>query len=87
MKLIERYLLEVGTYLPKDLHDDVTEELRSNLSQAMEDRRLADPSGLQEDLEVAVLKELGHPIRSPTGTYPDPGFSSGHASIRPSFGR
>jgi len=72
MKLFERYILEVGTYLPQDLRDDVTEELRANLSQALEDRRLTDTSASQQDLEVAVLQELGPPHQFADAYVPRP---------------
>lgn len=72
MKLFERYILEVGTYLPQDLRDDVTEELRSRLSKALADRRLTDASGSQDDLEIAVLQELGPPHQYADSFVPRP---------------
>ncbi len=72
MELFERYILEVGTYLPQDLRDNVTEELRSNLRKALADRRLTDTSASQEDLEVAVLQELGPPHQYADAYVPRP---------------
>ncbi|MFQ5526737.1 MAG: hypothetical protein ACE5GX_10800 [Thermoanaerobaculia bacterium] len=58
MDLIERYLNEVGRRLSKGQRDDIRDELRSTLADALETRGDAEPS---EDDVVAALVELGSP--------------------------
>ena len=72
MELIERYILEVGTYLPKDLRDDVTTELRSNLADTLENRSATDPTQPLDDLAVAILKDLGPPHQLAESYVPKP---------------
>jgi len=85
MKLIDRYILEVGTYLPKDLRDDVGAELRSNLAEALEARRVANPGSPEDDLEVAVLQELGPPHRFADSHVPRPRVLFGPRLYPPFF--
>lgn len=55
---IERYLQEVGRYLPKGERAEIEAELRSQIYDQLEDRYGAAPT----DAEIsAVLKELGDP--------------------------
>lgn len=61
MDLIERYILEVGSYLPKDLRDEIAEDLRVKLELAKESRRAAEPASSDDEIQVAVLQELGPP--------------------------
>jgi hypothetical protein len=58
MNLIERYLNEIGRRLPKDKREDICNELRSSLADALESRSLGEPS--EADI-VAVLEEFGPP--------------------------
>lgn len=61
MELIERYLEEIATYLPKDLRDEVGSELRSNLEASVETRLAEEPELSRDLIEAEVLKELGPP--------------------------
>ena len=61
MELIERYIEEIGTYLPKDLREDVSTELRSNLEESIESRLAEDPELSRKHIEIELLKELGPP--------------------------
>ena len=58
MDLIERYLNEIGRRLPKAKRDDIRDELRSALDDALESRGAGEPG---EDDTVAVLREFGPP--------------------------
>lgn len=60
MELIERYIHEVGRRLPKKMRADVEAELHSLLLDNLEDR-LTDSGEASEDLQAAVLQELGPP--------------------------
>ena len=58
MSLLDRYVHEVGRFLPRKNKSDIQAELRSSLVDSMEDRFGAEPS----DAEVEeVLKEFGSP--------------------------
>lgn len=58
MNLFDRYLNEVGRRLPRRKRDDIRDELRSALDDALEARDVDEPT--QED-QVAVLREFGAP--------------------------
>lgn len=58
MNLIDRYLHEVGRYLPRKSRADILAELRSTLMDTLEGRGQAEAS---EDAVVAVLTEFGPP--------------------------
>jgi hypothetical protein len=58
MKLIERYLHEVGRYLPRKNREDILAEIKSHLSDTLEERVQGEAS--EEDV-VALLKETGAP--------------------------
>jgi hypothetical protein len=58
MELIERYLNEVGRRLPKEKREDICEELRSAIDDAIEDRSFGQPG---EDDVAAVLESFGSP--------------------------
>lgn len=58
MELIDRYVNEVGRRLPSAKREDICQELRSALDDALEDRSFGDPS--ESDI-VAVLNEFGSP--------------------------
>jgi hypothetical protein len=71
MYLIDRYLHEVGRYLPRKNRADILAELRSHLIDTLEGRVQGDAS---EDDIVAMLKEFGPPQKvaasySPKGQY------------------
>lgn len=58
MNLIERYLNEVGRRLPAAKREDIRNELRSSLEDALESRAAGEAT---EDDVVAVLREFGPP--------------------------
>jgi len=72
MELAQRYILEVGTYLPKDLREDVSEALRSRIAAALEARQAADTTTSLEDHQVAILQELGPPHQFADAYVPRP---------------
>ncbi len=61
MDLLERYVHDVGQWLPRRMRADVEAELRSLLGDAVEERARA--AGRPEDAEIAtgVLREFGAP--------------------------
>lgn len=61
MDLIERYIEETRTYLPKDLRDEVCTELRSTVEASVEARLKEETELTREDVTREVLKELGAP--------------------------
>ena len=58
MHLVERYVNEISRRLPKAKRQDISEELRSTLADALDSRSSGEPT---EDDVVAVLEELGPP--------------------------
>ena len=56
--LVERYVHQVGIYLPKKERADIKAELRSQIHDQMEDRFGGEPT---EDETAMVLTEWGHP--------------------------
>ncbi len=60
MELIDRYLYEVGRYLPPKSRGDIQTELRSLLSDSLDDR--VEGEAGEEDV-VALLKEFGPPAK------------------------
>jgi hypothetical protein len=62
MDVVDRYLLNVRTYLPRGRADEDVAELRENIRSQVEDReeRLGRP--LTEEERIAVLRAHGHPI-------------------------
>jgi hypothetical protein len=62
MTLIVRYLSAVRDHLPRGEQDDIINELSDNLRSRFEDEEAARGRPLQEEEEVAILKEFGHPM-------------------------
>jgi hypothetical protein len=60
MELIDRYIYEVGRYLPRKNRADIQAELRSLLSDTLEARVKGEAT---EDDVVALLKEFGPPAK------------------------
>ncbi len=58
MSLLDRYIQEVGRFLPRKNRKDIQAELRSSLVDALEDRFGESPV---EDQVAGVLKEFGDP--------------------------
>jgi hypothetical protein len=61
MNLIDRYLHEVGRYLPRASRADILAELRSTLIDTLEGRVQGQASDASETDVVALLKEFGPP--------------------------
>ena len=67
MTLIDRYLHEVGRFLPRKNREDILAEIRSHLSDTLEERVQGEPT---EDDMIALIKETGSP-RKLASSYPD----------------
>lgn len=67
MNIIDRYLHEVGRFLPRKNREDILAELRSHLSDTLEERVQGEAS--EADM-IALLKETGSP-RELASSYPD----------------
>lgn len=59
--LLERYLYKTGEELPKKQRDDVKAELRSLLTDAMEERAAEAGRAVDEEIAAQVLREFGKP--------------------------
>jgi hypothetical protein len=62
MELIDRYLQSVRLALPKAQQNDVIRELTDDILSQIEERETALGRPLTEDEQVALLKQLGHPM-------------------------
>lgn len=66
MNLLDRYVRNVRTYLPKSLpetqRDDIVNELSENIQARMDDREAELGRPLTEDEQEAILHEYGHPM-------------------------
>lgn len=67
MNIIDRYLHEVGRFLPRKNREDILAEIRSHLSDTLDERVQGEAS--EEDM-IALLKETGSP-RKLASSYPD----------------
>jgi hypothetical protein len=61
MNLIDKYVAEVGKYLPRKGRADIEREIRSTLLDMLEERNQAAPDAEREAAVVALLKEYGEP--------------------------
>ena len=61
MNLIDRYVHQVGKRLPKKQRTDVEAELRSLLSDMVEDRAQTKVNKADEEIIVDVLRDFGSP--------------------------
>jgi hypothetical protein len=68
MSLIDRYIHEVGRYLPRKNREDIQAELRSLLVDTLEDRVRSEPT--EEDI-VTLLEEFGDPKKVAASYYPE----------------
>jgi hypothetical protein len=67
MSLLERYIHEVGRFLPRKNREDIQAELQSSVVDSLEDRYGADPT----ESEIAeLLKELGKPQEVAASYFP-----------------
>jgi hypothetical protein len=76
MSLIDRYILEVGRHLPRKNRSDIQAELRSLLTDSLEDR--AGTNSSESDV-VALLKEFGAPRKVAASYYPEGQYLIGPA--------
>ncbi len=76
MSLIDRYVHEVGRYLPRKNRSDIQAELHSSLVDALEDRVGGEPI---EAEVVELLKEFGPPKAVAASYYPEGQYLIGPA--------
>jgi hypothetical protein len=62
MELIDRYLQSVKWMLPRKQQDDVIRELNDEILSRVEEQEHALGRPLNEDEQVSLLKQLGHPM-------------------------
>ena len=67
MNLLDRYVSEVGKYLPRKNRTDIEAEIRSTLEDMLEERKQADGPATEAEI-VELLKEYGSP-REVAATY------------------
>lgn len=72
-ELVERYVHQVGQYLPPKERAEIVAELRSQLEDQLDDRCEGKPT---QDDTAAVLAEWGHPYRI-AASYRDPQYLIG----------
>ena len=72
MDIIDRYAHEVGQYLPHGLRADVEAELRSLLTDSVEEKALMAGVPAGEDLAARVLREFGNPKDVASRYAPEP---------------
>ncbi|MCX6058226.1 MAG: hypothetical protein NTW69_08755 [Chloroflexi bacterium] len=73
MKLIERYVTEVGKHLPLlKGREDIEKELRSTLEDMLEDRAQRSGMPADEAMEIELLKEYGSPQKVAATYNPQP---------------
>ena len=68
MELIERYLNEVGRYLPRQNRKDILGEMRSALADALEDQAGENPTREQT---IEMLRAFGEPRKVAARYYPE----------------
>lgn len=68
MSLIDRYIHEVGRYLPRKNRADIQAELRSSVIDSLEDRFGPEPT---EDEMAGFLKEFGRPREVAASYFPE----------------
>ncbi len=67
MNLIDKYIVEVGKYLPRKNRADIEAEIRSTLEDMLDERKPADGPA-DEATVMELLKEYGSP-REVAATY------------------
>lgn len=78
MELIERYVAEVGRFLPEKARPDIQREIRSLLEDTLEDRARQEGRAADEGMAAALLKEFGSP-QSVAASYSKPRYLVGPA--------
>lgn len=61
--LIDRYVQEVGRYLPEKNRSDIRDELRSILNDMLDDRARQAGRAADEEMMVELLREYGEPAK------------------------
>jgi hypothetical protein len=61
MKLIDRYVREIGRRLPQKSRADIEKEIRSALEDMLEDRSKKESRAVDDEMTIQVLKEYGKP--------------------------
>lgn len=67
---VDRYLHAVANYLPEESRDDIKQELKVSLYEQLEDKSEALERELNEEEQMAFLKQLGHPMKVAAGYAP-----------------
>jgi hypothetical protein len=62
MQILDRYLKNVGTFLPSEQREDILRELSENIRSQMEEKEAEVGRPLTESEQGAILKGLGHPL-------------------------
>lgn len=75
MNLIDKYIAEVGKYLPRKNRRDIEAEIRSTLEDMLEERKPAEGE-VDEQTVIALLKEYGRP-RDVAESYTGPRYLIG----------
>ena len=71
MKLIDRYVREIGRRLPQKSRADIEKEIRSALEDMLEDRGKKEGRAVDEEMTVAVLREYGKPEKVAASYLPE----------------
>jgi hypothetical protein len=77
MDIIDRYAHEVGQYLPHRLRADVEAELRSLLTDSVEEKARTGGVAATEELAVTVLRDFGSPKDVAARYAPEPRYLIG----------
>lgn len=68
---IDRYTAQVGRNLPQNKRADIEKEIRSLIEDMLEDRSKAEGRTVDEEMTLAVLKEMGEPEKVAAGYLPE----------------
>ena len=68
---IDRYVAQVGRSLPQSKRADIEKEIRSLLEDMLDDRSKTEGREADEEMTLAVLKEMGEPEKVAAGYLPE----------------
>ena len=68
---IDRYVAQVGRSLPQSKRTDIEKEIRSLVEDMLEDRSQAENRPVDEEMTLAVIKEMGEPEKVAQGYLPE----------------
>lgn len=71
MKLIDRYVREIGRKLPQKTSADIEKEIRSAVEDMLDDRSKKEGRAVDEEMTVQVLKEYGKPEKVAASYLPE----------------